>query len=109
MSIRSPTCRVHTTISRESLSVSHHTTVDTSLKDLKIVHRCLQETIAAFSTELQLLERIYYKGKNQHRAALFWRKVIEIRRLCSRISCLEVVEVIEELRYTFYDTQDPIS
>jgi hypothetical protein len=33
--------------SRESLSVSHHTTVDTSLKVLKIVHRYLQENIAA--------------------------------------------------------------
>ncbi|KAF8520232.1 hypothetical protein BU17DRAFT_47200, partial [Hysterangium stoloniferum] len=109
MSSNHPGHLVHTTIPRGSLDVSLHTTVDESLKDLKIVHQRLEENITALSSELRLLERIYYKGKNQHRAALFWRKVIEVRRICTRISCLGAIGVVEELRYTFYDTPDPIT
>jgi len=49
-------------------------------------------SIKAFTTlesalveEWQILERLYYKGKNQHRSALFWRHVGEVRRILKRM------------------------
>ena len=32
-----------------------------------------------------MLERLYYKGKNQHRTALFWQRVAEMRKFGERV------------------------
>jgi hypothetical protein len=57
-----------------------HSTVDGVLKELKSASRELQKIFASFRLELELLDRLFYKNKNQHRGALFWRKVTEMRR-----------------------------
>ena len=95
-----------TTIPRSSIESFHHASIDLSLKDLKTVARRVTGFSSPFRNELQLLERIYYKGKNQHRSALFWHKVLEIRRLGARISETNFSGFVEDLHYTFYATED---
>ncbi|KAI0670454.1 hypothetical protein C8Q78DRAFT_126522 [Trametes maxima] len=81
--------------------------VDAALKQLKACSRRLQAALACHRTELQVLERLYYKGKNQHRAALFWQRVAEIRRMGSRVDEMHMDEAVESLRLAFWG--DPSS
>jgi hypothetical protein len=54
------------------------------------------------ANEAQVLERLYYKGKNQHRGALFWRRVGETRRYSARLGGIHIDDVVEILRYSFF-------
>jgi hypothetical protein len=54
------------------------------------------------SEELQILERLYYKGKNQHRAALFWKRVSEVRRYARRLDGVGLPDVVERLHRSFF-------
>jgi hypothetical protein len=76
--------------------------IDTVLKTLKTSSRQLQTSIAAFRDEMQILERLYYKGKNQHRTALFWRRVCEVRRYGDRINRADLVDLVEGFRRSFW-------
>ena len=51
---------------------------------------------------MRVLERLYYKGVNQHRNALFWRKVKEVRRLGKRVLEVRLGGLLDDLRYSFY-------
>ena len=53
---------------------------------------------------LRVLDRLYYKGKNQHRTSLFWRHVEEMRRFCLRIDSLDLLGILNRLRHSFYDS-----
>ncbi|KAF9238089.1 hypothetical protein BU15DRAFT_15488, partial [Melanogaster broomeanus] len=44
----------------------------------------LKAAVSSFTDELRILERLYYKSKNQHRMALFFKCVPEIRRYGKR-------------------------
>jgi len=48
------------------------------------------------------LHQLYYKGKNQHRAALFWRRVVEMRRYGDRVQELDLPSLVDSLRYSFF-------
>lgn len=87
---------------RGSFDESRHILIDASLKDLKLCSRRLQTAIGAFGEECQILERVYYKGKNQHRGALFWRRVVEIRRYCDRVRGLHIDNIVDVLRCSFF-------
>ncbi|GLB34994.1 putative protein with domain of unknown function (DUF4477) [Lyophyllum shimeji] len=87
---------------RSSLNSSHHGSIDAVLKDLKNCSRRLHVALDAFRNEYHLLERLYYKGKNQHRLALFWRRVVEIRRFCRRLDGLHVDQIADTLRSSFF-------
>jgi len=89
-------------IPRTSLSQAKHSIVDTQIKELRSSSRRLQLALGAHSDESQVLERLYYKGKNQHRGALFWRRVVEVRRYSSRLSGMHIDNVINILRYSFF-------
>ncbi|KAI0646981.1 hypothetical protein C8Q79DRAFT_1009134 [Trametes meyenii] len=92
---------------RTELDPTATPTVDAALKQLKTCSRRLQAALTCHRTELQVLERLYYKGKNQHRAALFWQRVVEMRRLDGRVDEMHMDEAVESLRLAFWG--DPSS
>jgi len=92
--------------SRTTIAKNLQPIVDSSLKDLRNVSQRITAFLTPFAEELQVLERLYYKGKNQHSLALFWRKVPEMRRFGRRIASLPLSEGIEALRYAFYSEEE---
>lgn len=87
---------------RSALDASTYVKIDVVLKDLRTYSRRLTVVASSIKDELQLLERLYYKGRNQHRAALFWRKVAEMRRFGQRVSEMQLPSLTESLRYSFF-------
>ncbi|KAF9510785.1 hypothetical protein BS47DRAFT_1250738, partial [Hydnum rufescens UP504] len=75
--------------------------IDSFLKVLRGAARSLIPLCASFVDETRILHRLYYKSKNQHRSALFWRKVVELRRIAFRIVHLDVGRCVEGLRASF--------
>jgi len=76
--------------------------VDAGLKSFKLLSRRLHTLLNTHATELQILQRLYYKNKNQHRGSLFWRKVVEIKRYSERFEQHKLHLLIDKFRYTFY-------
>ncbi|KAL5529062.1 hypothetical protein ACEPAG_5036 [Sanghuangporus baumii] len=76
---------------------------------LKAARQCVQQ-VAPFESclqdEMRILERLYYKGVNQHRSALFWRRVKEVRRLGRRMLEVRLLGLLDDLRYSFYVGED---
>ncbi|KAI0637045.1 hypothetical protein C8Q77DRAFT_1095741 [Trametes polyzona] len=87
---------------RASIDTSVTPEIDAVLKQLKACSRRLQAALACHRTELQVLERLYYKGKNQHRTALFWQRVAETRRLGERVDEMHLDDTVESLRLAFW-------
>lgn len=87
---------------RTSLTSSSHAHLDSALKELKLHSRRLQSAIVAHTDEYLILERVYYKGKNQHRTALFWRRVTEIRKYSNRLDGMAVNNIMDNFRYSFF-------
>lgn len=83
---------------------STHAYVDLALKRLKAVSRRLSATLTSFQDESRLLERLFYKGKNQHKVSLFWRHLEEIRRLCSCLVVVDLMTVVTRVRHAFYNS-----
>lgn len=92
---------------REQVDPKKHAIVDSSLKHFKACAQRLSTLMTLFTEESRLLERIYYKNKNQQRSSLFWKKYEEIRRLVFRILELNPEKLVETLRYSFYASQSP--
>lgn len=90
-------------IPRPSLDPRLHGAIDAELKTLKILSRRLQSSLTILATELQVIQRLYYKNKNQHRGSLFWRNVVEVRRFMERIERLNLQGSLNDLRSKFYD------
>jgi hypothetical protein len=89
---------------RSSVPAHLHPRIDALLKELRNTSRRLRTTLASCSDELRILERLYYKGKNQHRSAIFWRHVVEMRRYGSRLAEADVFGLVNNLRHTFHAT-----
>ena len=87
---------------KSALSPSDLISIDSILKDLKNCTRRLNTAFQSQQTELQVLERLFYKGKNQHRSALFWRRIEEIRRYALRLTKQDVYTLVENLRLSFW-------
>ncbi|KAL7283334.1 hypothetical protein ACG7TL_002763 [Trametes sanguinea] len=87
---------------RASVDATNTPAIDSVLKQLKACSRRLQTALSTHRTELQVLERLYYKGKNQHRTALFWQRVAEMRRLGGRVDEMHIDDVVESLRLAFW-------
>ncbi|KAF8141661.1 hypothetical protein EV363DRAFT_1443567 [Boletus edulis] len=90
-----------TTVPRSTLAHSRHREIDAILKDLRFCSRRLKSALDSYKDELRTLERLYYKCKNQHRAALFFKRVSEIRRYGGRLSELDILECVDLLRASF--------
>jgi len=91
---------------RSSLDPKIYSTVDGVLKELKVASRELQKISASFRLELELLDRLFYKNKNQHRGALFWRKVTEMRRFCHKLESRKSDGLVEDARRWFWGPLD---
>jgi hypothetical protein len=89
-------------LARTSLDTSKHSLVDAFLKSLKLHMRKQGALLAQHATELAVLERIYYINNNQHRAALFWKRVVEARRYSRRLKSCDVSSLVNSLRRSFY-------
>lgn len=89
-------------LSRGSLDPSCYSSIDAALKHVKIHARRLHTVLTTHDDELEILERLYYKGKNQHRSALFWRDVVEMRRYAMRLSEMSLLEIIDSFRFSFF-------
>lgn len=87
---------------RSSLDSRIHSTVDGVLKEYKAASRQLQKISASFRLELELLDRLFYKNKNQHKSALFWRKVTEMRRFGHKLDRHKPDGLAEEARRWFW-------
>ncbi|KAF9246555.1 hypothetical protein BU15DRAFT_70634 [Melanogaster broomeanus] len=99
-----------TFFSRSLLDSRCHKEIDILLKDLKTCSRRLKAAMSSFTDELRILERLYYKSKNQHRMALFFKRVPEIRRYGKRLVGLDLPERVDLLRASFVglnSTTDP--
>jgi len=91
---------------RSSLDSKIHPTVDGVLKELKSASRELQKVLTSFRLELELLDRLFYKNKNQHRGALFWRKVTEMRRFGHKLGHYKPDGLVEDARRWFWGPLD---
>ena len=89
-------------LARTSLDSSKHAFVDAFLKSLKLHMRKLNALLSQHTIELAVLERIYYINNNQHRAALFWKRVVEARRYSRRLKSCDVSSLANSLRGSFY-------
>ena len=87
---------------RSALASHKHASVDSALKSLRACARQLTPLESSLSDELRILERLYYKSVNQHRSAVFFQKIKEVRRLGNRIQEANIGRLTEDLRYTFY-------
>ena len=83
--------------------------VDSILKSLRSSSKKLQALGLAQTEELRILERLFYKGKNQHRQALFWRNVVEIRRLARRVEEVDAYGLVNSFRLGFYEADLTLS
>jgi len=92
---------VVTCLPRSSIQVQHKD-VDILLKELKSCVRRLLTAMGSYTNEMRVLERLYYKNKNQHRTSLFFKRVSEIRRYGNRLVELKLPERIELLRASFF-------
>ncbi|KAI0253614.1 hypothetical protein BJV78DRAFT_1112601, partial [Lactifluus subvellereus] len=91
-----------TPLARASLESSKHPVINAYLKSLKL-HPCtLNAFFTQYVTKLAVLERIYYINNNQHRPALFWQRVVEVRRYSRRLRSLDVPSLVDGLRRSFY-------
>ena len=87
---------------RSSLEPQVHSTVDGILKEFKSASKELQKILASFRLELELLDRLFYKNKNQHRGALFWRRVSEMRRFGHKLDRCKPDGLVEDARRWFW-------
>ena len=87
---------------RALLSSTQCRDVDILLKELRGCAQQLSPLESTLSDELRILERLYYKGVNQHRSALFWRRVEEMRKFGRRIADMDIKRMVEDLRFAFY-------
>ncbi|CAE6510113.1 unnamed protein product [Rhizoctonia solani] len=73
------------------------------LKQLKSGHKNVRSSQKLLFTEMHLLERVYYKGKNQHGLSLFWRSVVSVRRMSTRIYEANIPGLLEVLGGMFHE------
>jgi hypothetical protein len=87
---------------RGELDARRHAVVDAVLKSLKTASRQFQTALLSWRDETRILERLYYKGKNQHRSALFWQRTVEARRLGTRLNDLDLSGLLDGFRASFH-------
>ncbi|KAH7889734.1 hypothetical protein F5I97DRAFT_1924250 [Phlebopus sp. FC_14] len=86
---------------RSTIGSDRYKDIDFILKDLKSCSSRLRAAVDSFSDELRILERLFYKSKNQHRMALFFKRVSEIRRYGQRFIELDVSGRVDLLGASF--------
>ncbi|KAF7304846.1 DUF4477 domain-containing protein [Mycena kentingensis (nom. inval.)] len=77
--------------------------IDAALKQTKVSSRALRPILSTFNDELLVLHRLFYRGNNQHRTAIFWQRVSEMRRYAERLEELHLTDILDSLRLSFFD------
>ena len=91
--------------SRNNLDTALVDSVDNFLKSLRKTSRKLPPTTSSHASEVQTLERIIYKNKNQHGRTLFFRNLVEIKRFAARIEEANLSNLLERVRAAFYSQE----
>ncbi|CAE6517692.1 unnamed protein product [Rhizoctonia solani] len=73
------------------------------LKQLKSGNKNARSSQKLLFAEMHVLERVYYKGKNQHGLSLFWRSVVSVRRMSKRIYETNLPGLLETLGGMFHE------
>lgn len=89
-------------IPRESIPYASITCIDGALKALRVASKRVNAVSSSHELELGILVRLHYKNKNQHRGALFWRRVEEVKRLALRLQELALPALLDQTRLAFH-------
>ncbi|RUS17541.1 hypothetical protein BC937DRAFT_89835 [Endogone sp. FLAS-F59071] len=73
---------------------------DAKLRRLAFLQKCFQKR--DLWAEVAVLERLYYKNKNQHKQAGYWWRFCEVRRLLSRLKETNLAGMASDLMRGFY-------
>lgn len=92
---------------REYLCPAVQATTDTILKSLKKSKRQCRANLNALSDELEILERLYYKGKNQHSSSLVWKRITEARRYAQRVRESAPLVLLDSIHLAFFELDGP--
>jgi hypothetical protein len=87
---------------RSTLDTSLHPEIDIFLKALKASNKRFQAAFSSMQVEGQLLERIFYKGKNQHRGSLLWRRLSDVRKFTRRAESLASSQAMATFCQSFF-------
>ncbi|KAA1469494.1 hypothetical protein DENSPDRAFT_918632 [Dentipellis sp. KUC8613] len=96
-------------IPRATLDLPCQETVDVFLKEIKTPIRRTKLVLSVLTGESGVLERLYYKGKNQHGASLFWQRLSEMRRYSRRLQDMDLLGLLEAVRASFYSPEPTTS
>lgn len=96
-------------LSRAGLDPASCDAVNAFLKIFKGHVRRAQTAFSLHADEVAILERLFYKGKNQHRSSLFWQRVSEMRRYGHRLQEMRTCDLSEALRISFYGEEATMS
>ncbi|TFY67297.1 hypothetical protein EVG20_g3993 [Dentipellis fragilis] len=94
---------------RATLDLPCQEAVDVFLKEIKTPIRRTKLVLSALTGESGVLERLYYKGKNQHGASLFWQRLSEMRRYSRRLQDMDLLALLEAVRASFYSPEPTTS
>lgn len=89
-------------IPRESIPYAALATIDGALKALRLASKRVNATVSSHELELGILVRVHYKNKNQHRGALFWRKVEDVKRFATRLHEMDLPALLDHTRLAFH-------
>ncbi|EJD06009.1 uncharacterized protein FOMMEDRAFT_166306 [Fomitiporia mediterranea MF3/22] len=89
-------------VPRREINASTHPKIDKVLKAARLCVQQITPLETCLHDEMRILERIYYKGVNQHRMALFWKRTQEVRRVGKRVLEIQCSGLLDDLRYSFY-------
>ncbi|KAG8759988.1 hypothetical protein FRC14_004430 [Serendipita sp. 396] len=87
---------------RNELESTKIPAIDAFLKALRPYSRRVSNLVHSHANEVQVLQKIVYKSKNQHKNAVFWRGVVELRRFACRIEEASLFQLIDASRNAFY-------
>lgn len=100
---------VFDSLPRAGLDPARCDAVNAFLKNVKGHVRRAQTAFSLHADEVAILERLFYKGKNQHRSSLFWQRVSEMRRYGHRLQEMRICDLSEALRISFYGEKTTMS
>lgn len=92
------------TLARDAIPYASTGAIDGALKALRAATKRVSSVYASHELELGILVRLHYKNANQHRGALFWRKVEEIKRLALRLHETALPQLLEQTRMAFHSS-----
>ncbi|EJD53033.1 hypothetical protein AURDEDRAFT_157598 [Auricularia subglabra TFB-10046 SS5] len=91
---------------RDALPSAAVPAIDAGLKALRSAAKRVRAVADSHNVELSILVRLHYKNNNQHRGALWWRRVEQLKRTASRLEELSLPGLLDDLRLAFHAPPD---